>query len=309
MKRENKFKQLLLSLLLILGGLSLTVSCDKVKDSLPVEEDEPIEEIEDIDGEGEEIVDNEPEVEEEKSGQLSKAAIARRDELMAEMKQNAKPFDRENHLKRMVSENHDIDLDELFPDGYSINKFKSQSAVEIALKKAVEQEALKEYNDEKKADALKQAEKIYPYIRIGDKVSVKTRKGDTVNGRVTQVDGAGDYIYVEQYKVLINDMKSPDPSLFYETKVIKKRQQYMLKNFEHPYEDYKEKLMNEMRKDVYRNHGYIEKSGKWVSLKVIILKEIEPKLDILERKYNEHQLQSMQNAVIEKLIEEGLLKQ
>ena len=315
-------KKKILSIILVvfITGF-LSTSCDKIKDKMSKKKKdrgEDVEEIEDVDGDIEEVGDIEDPEEkkdpddevkdepEEKKG-LSEEGEIRKAQLFKEFEKTVAKPDKTEVLKKLVQEQYNINLDELFPGGYDESKFKSLVEAKRLLKDKAKEETKKVFTLDKYKAVEQEAIKLYPLYEINSKVVVKTRKNDTIRGNVTAVEF--NYIMVNQHKILLNDIKTPDPSLFSELKVEDKRRMYLKRNY-HDLRDQRVATWQKEHEDEFlEGLGFIKQGKQWISLRTIINAKIRVDVDKHIKFALSRREKRIRNMVREKLVEEGFIKE
>jgi hypothetical protein len=230
-------------------------------------------------------------------------ARKRRDELVAQ----AQKFDRQALTRQLVLEKYQFDIDTLFPDGiFNLDRLKSEGDVKGQVFKRAFAAADQEYPVGLRQRVADQAAKNVPLYQLGDIVETVSTNRDLVQKGKLEVVYA-DYIVVGGHKILIGDLKSPSPDYFDPAIVERRREQFVRVNYENPRAEFLRKKQAELTPEVYRECGFLRVNGKWVSLKTLIPKEIDPVVDKEEEDYNQRLKRRLEQVVIREFRRQGII--
>ncbi len=305
-------------LVLLMLCLPFAVGCSKVQKALGLakgteeeafdEDAESDQESDDVEeaGEGKKSVDKTTEPEPEKeSAKVDLRALARK--RRAEILAKAKKYNRYPATRQLVHKKYGVDLDVVFPDGnYALNRFPRKHTVAKLIETEADETTRFEFPASMLQKVVKQAEAMHPLYKIGDMVEARIGKRNIrVHGKLEAV--YHDFVLVGGKRILVEDLHSPNPIHFNPAAIKSRRQLFVRTNYEEPRKRFLARTKREIGPRTYRDHGLVQSRKKWVSLKTLIPKHIDPEVDAEEARHYRLQKLEAERQVARDFRKQGLL--
>ncbi len=226
-------------------------------------------------------------------------------ERFAIVKQAAPQYNRVLGAQKLIMERLNLDLQKLFPDGYSPDKIGTiAQAKSEAARRAAEAANLK-FSAEMQAESERLAIQEHPHFKVGDPIRMVTVRGRILEGIIENM--TPDTVTIAKTSLLKKDSQTPPPSSFELDQVKLLREHYVKLNYTLPKRNFTIAKAKELLPGVLNEFGFVLADNSWMRLDEYTEKYLKRDLDEMEADYNRKQNERIAFEVTEEMRKQGLL--
>ena len=249
-----------------------------------------------------------------------KSAIANQ-WLLEAMKTRKAPFDRVVAAQDVIFEKYGINVKTIFSEKalkdvvsggdlrYLFRDLKNAEEVRGILEDEAAKEVEPNWSGERLKKVKKSADEKFKHYKLQEvieaKVSMPGGRVRTVRGRLEAITSKA--VFVGGQRILLKELIEPPRWAFDKSAIRKKRNSYVYNGYTRPKSEEKNAVKERLAPEIYKTHGCIKRNKKWISIKRLLIKEVEPEIDRYEDAHDDREKKRFMREVYERMQREGML--